>query len=338
MNLPKLSSADLKGKKVILRVDLDVPLSKEGATYGVKDNSRIKAWLPTLKYILDGGAQSVFVLGHIGRPAEGERISNAVVSKEFECVFVEDVFGKGIPSELSGALRKVFLLENLRFNEGEEKNDKDFAQKLAELGDLYVNEAFAVSHRKHASMVLLPGLLPHFAGLRFFDEVQKITQLMDSPKRPSVAVISGVKQDKVEMSVKLAGKFDKVLVGGKLPVYFNQQNPNPDKIILASLLPDGEDITLNSVSRFKSEISNAATIVLAGVPGRYEDEGHRQGTREVFLEVAESRAFKMAGGGHTETAINMLNLRDKFDWISVGGGAMLELMAEGTLPAIEALA
>ena len=107
--------------------------------------------------------------------------------------------------------------------------------------------------------------------------------------------------------------------------------------MVAQLNPDKEDVTLRSIENFEDEIKNAKTIVLAGVIGKYEDEGHRLGTKKVFEAVAKSGAYKVAGGGDTEAALTMLRLTDKFDWISVGGGAMLELLAKGTLPGIEVL-
>jgi phosphoglycerate kinase len=108
-------------------------------------------------------------------------------------------------------------------------------------------------------------------------------------------------------------------------------------MIMAKLVPDTEDITLHSVDKFKEEIAKAGTIILAGVPGKYEDEGHRQGTKVVFNAIAESSAFKVAGGGDAEAAITLLGLNDKFDWISVGGGSFLEFLAKGNLPGIVAL-
>jgi phosphoglycerate kinase len=110
-----------------------------------------------------------------------------------------------------------------------------------------------------------------------------------------------------------------------------------DKIIIGNLIMDKEDITLNTVDRFQKEIEGAKTIVVSGPLGRFEDEGHRQGTESVFKNIAESSAYKVAGGGDTEKAIILLNLMDKFDWVSVGGGAMLEFLSKKTLPGIEAL-
>ena len=320
MNLPKLSHQMVKGKSVILRLDLDV-----GA-----DTSRIESAKETINFLAENSAKTI-IIGHKGRPdgTEDERLSLKTLSS-----VISDLIGKEVVFEKEG---QIVLKENLRFDPGEEANDGDFAKKLANLADIYVNEAFAVSHRPHASIVGLPRFLPHAAGFRFVKEVENLSKIIENPKRPLVVLISGVKEDKVEMAKELTKIADKVLVGGKLPKYFGDFNPHSEKLMLADLTFDGFDIALNSAGRFKVEIAKAQTIVLAGVLGKYEEEGYRQGTQEVFKAVAESSAFKVAGGGETEAALTLLGLTKKFDWISVGGGAMLEFLSKGTLPGIEAL-
>ncbi len=135
---------------------------------------------------------------------------------------------------------------------------------------------------------------------------------------------------------------DKVLVGGRLPEYLGFEEsirslgPN-EKIVTANLVMDKEDITINSIERFEGEIEMAKTIVVAGPMGKYEDEGHRQGTQRVFAKVAAAEAYKVTGGGDSHVVVSLYKLEDKFDWISVGGGAMLEFLAKKTLPGIEAL-
>ena len=165
---------------------------------------------------------------------------------------------------------------------------------------------------------------------------------IDYFSKPVVVVISGIKEDKVEMAKKLSDIYDKVLVGGRLPEYFGDEGlesvrNQDEKLVIGNLTQDREDITLNTIEKFKSELSYAETVILAGVLGKYEDEGHMQGTKEIFEYISKLSAFKIAGGGDTETAITTLNLSDKFDWISVGGGAMLEFLSHKTLPAIEAI-
>ena len=319
MTLPSVQDQEVSGKRVLVRADLDVP---------EKANSRLEALLPTLRLLSQKGAE-IIIIGHRGRP-EGK------VVEELKLASIEERLRK-IVGEVD-----FKVLENLRFDPGEEANNPEYAKALSQNGDCYVNEAFANSHRAHASIVTLPKLLPHSAGLRFVKEVENLSRVLESPKKPTVAIVSGIKQDKVEMAKALSQKVDKVLVGGRLPEFFGDNTDsirmqNGEKLMIANLIMDKEDITLNSIDRFKEEITKAGTIILAGVLGKYEDAGHIQGTKEIFQAVASSSAYKIAGGGDTEAALTLFGLTDRFDWVSVGGGAMLEFLAKGTLPGIEAL-
>ena len=167
---------------------------------------------------------------------------------------------------------------------------------------------------------------------------------------PVIFVISGLKKDKLDYIQKLANLADKVLVGGRLPEYLETasseestsevtQGGSSDggRVVVARLNPDKEDITIRSIENFETEITQAGTIVLAGVLGKYEEEGHRLGTERIFAAVANSKAYKVVGGGDSVVAVYMLGLSDRFDWVSVGGGAMLEYLVAGTLPGIEVL-
>ncbi|EKE05703.1 MAG: hypothetical protein ACD_19C00182G0031 [uncultured bacterium] len=319
MNLPKLTDLDVSGKKVLLRLDLDLPA--QAGTNPDPNNIRIKSSFETLDYLKDK-ASEIIIIAHKGRP-DGKFDENLSL-KSFQAIF--DKWGAQV-------------YENLRFDKGEEENDIDFAEKLASLGDVYINDAFASSHRNHTSIVGLPKLLPHAVGLHFAKEVENLSKVFN-PERPLVILISGIKKDKLEMIQPLSELADKVLVGGRLPAYAeisNFQFPISNKILFANLIPDKEDITLNTIGMFKEEITKAKTIVLAGVLGKYEDEGHSQGTKEIFSAIAASSAFKIAGGGDTELAINQLAINHQFDWISVGGGACLQFLTKKTLPGIEVL-
>jgi phosphoglycerate kinase len=230
-------------------------------------------------------------------------------------------------------------LENLRFNPSEEKNDQEFAKSLASGQDFFVNEAFAVSHREHASIVSLPKLLPHAAGLRFTEEVENLSKVLSNPKKPVVMVISGLKDDKLAYMEDFLKLGDKILIGGRLPDYIHDTSPlrTNEKVIVGDLMADKEDITIHTMEKFETEIVSAGTIVVSGPLGKFEEEGHRQGTKRILDAIANCPAFKVAGGGDTESAIKLLNLTDKFNWVSIGGGAMLEFIAKGTLPGIIAL-
>jgi phosphoglycerate kinase len=319
IDLPKVTDLDVAEKRVLLRLDLDTDPNP--------NDLRIKASEETLDYLKEKGAQ-IIILAHKGRP-EG-KVDESLSLKQFQPIF--DKWGAEVR-------------ENLRFEKGEESNDPEFAKEIASWGDFYVNEAFASSHREHASIVGLPKLLPHAAGFRFEKEVENLSRVFDSPKHPVVFLLSGVKEDKLSYLEGIKKIADKVLIGGRLPDYMGDEKlvsvrsrGENEQVIVGNLTMDKEDITLNTIERFEKEIEKAGTIVVSGPLGKYEDEGHQQGTERVLRAVIENRgAFKIAGGGDTEKAISLLAISDKFNWISVGGGAMLEFLVNGTLPGITAL-
>ena len=344
MNLPYLSITDLNSKKVLLRADLDVSLEKSSS-----DILRLESLIPTLNFLSERNCKTI-IIGHMGRPEgknEKDSLRNIclelskILGKEIK--FIPEIISDSVKSEINYLKEGEFLmLDNLRFDKREEENEQDFAKSLSEYGEVFVNEAFATSHRSHASIVGIPKFIKGFLGLRFEKEVENLSRVLDNPERPVVAVISGVKEDKVEYANALVNIVDKVLAGGRLPEYLKNERSvrdfkDTDKLIIANLIYDKEDITLHSVERFKEEIKKAKTIVLAGVLGKYEDEGHRQATKEIFEEVANSGAFKIVGGGDSLVAIGMFNLTNKFNWVSVGGGAMLDYLVKGSLPGIDAL-
>lgn len=307
MNLPQLRDFDFKGKKVLVRGDLDVPL-KNGV---VIDDTRLRECLPTIKYLLDQQAK-VILMGHLGRP-DGkavEELKMAPVRKRLTELLGTDNFT---------------LLENLRFHPGEESNNPGFAKELASLGDFYVNEAFASSHRAHASIVGIPKLLPHCAGLHFQKEIENLSKAIDNPKKPLVFIIGGAKPEtRLPLVEEFKKKADFVLVGGKLA----------EK---SDLTEDGLDINQGTVEKFKKIIMTAGTIVWNGPLGKVEDERWEVGTREIARAIAGCGGFKIVGGGDTIAALTKFGLIDKMDYVSTGGGAMLEFLAEGTLPGIEVL-
>jgi phosphoglycerate kinase len=349
IDLPKLTDLDIKGKRVVIRADLDVDVT-QGSKLKAQ-NSRLMTLIPALKYLHEHGAKKIIVIGHRGRPRVADSFeSTAGGNKELSLQPISEVVEKMLEEELGEEEMKKLnmqMMENLRFNEGEEKDDGHFAKHLAEQADIYVNECFSTSHREHASIVALPKQFKSkfkssvAIGFRFQKEIKQLSKILDNPKKPLIVVISGVKEDKLSY-VELFLKFiDKVLVGGRLPEYIDR-NPKSEirnpKLVIARLLPDKDDITMRSIEEFEKEIIKAGTIVVSGPIGKFEEEGHKQGTERVFKAVVKNKeAFKVAGGGDTERAISELEIRDQFDWISVGGGAMLEFLTKGTLPGIEAL-
>ncbi len=316
MLLPKISDLNVQGKKVLLRLDLDCEPDP--------NDPRIKTSEATLNHLEENGA-GIIILAHKGRP--GGKVDEGLSLKPFQPIF--DKWGARVE-------------ENLRFNLGEENNDPEFAKSLASLGEVYINEAFASSHREHASIVGIPKLLPHAVGFRFASEVENLSKVFENPARPLLFIISGLKEDKLSY-IKVFETFaDKILVGGRLPDLLGDKalesvRLQKEKVIVGNLVMDKEDITLNTIEVFEKEIAKAKTIVVSGPLGRFEEDGHRQGTERIYKAVVGSSAFKVAGGGDTESALNMFGLYDKFDWVSVGGGAMLEFLSKKTLFGIEAM-
>ena len=341
MNLPTLQEQSATNKKVILRADLDVKKLK------TNENERLKNLLPTLSYLSENKAKTV-IIGHRGRTGGevSEKLSLKPVAEKLREIsgknidFIDEVVGEKVKAKVNEIKPGEFLmLENLRFDKREEENDEGFTKSLASFGEVYVNDAFSVSHRKHSSIVSLPKLLQSCIGFHFSNEIKHLEKVLNNPKNPVVFVISGIKQDKINFFEKLEGTADKILVAGRLPEYIHDTSPLREnvKYVIGRLMPDKEDITVKSIEKFEKEISSAGTIIVSGPMGKFEEEGHQMGTKRVLKAVSNSDAFKVAGGGNTEAAITKFSLEDKFDWISTGGGAMLEFLSTGTLLGLIAL-
>lgn len=340
------------GKRVLVRVDYNVSLkeTKKGAV--ILDDSRIRFSMPTLQFLTDAGAR-VILLSHLGQPQESfdPRFSLLPIAKKLN----ELAFGlinykkkvlfspKAVGNIAQSWVKKlekgqILLLENLRFYPGEEKNDPVFTKRLARLGHFYINDAFSVSHREHASVVGLPKVLPSAAGLALEKEIDSLDKLLKNPARPLVLVVGGVKEDKLEFVSRVVDWVDLVLVGGLLPekiASFPRLTKNK-KVIAGKLRSDHQDLDQETLEKFSQEITQAKTIIFAGPVGN-TDSGYYRGTRALFEAAIASGGFTVAGGGNTEAALTQLELVDKINYIASGGGAMLDFLAKKTLPGIEAL-
>lgn len=225
MKLHTINEADLKGKRVLIRVDFNCPV-KDGK---VTDPTRILAALPTINYILGQGA-SLVVMCHFGRP-KGEKkpeFSLATVKQEFEkqlgrpVTLAPDVIGDEV-EKLASALKPgdVLMLENVRFYKEEEKNDPEFAKKLAKLGDIYCNDAFGTAHRAHASTEGVAHYLPSYAGFLIEKEVKFMAPLLENPDHPFVAIIGGSKvSSKISVLESLSKTCDTIVIGGGMAYTF----------------------------------------------------------------------------------------------------------------------
>jgi len=299
-------AGDLKGKKVLVRVDWNVPI-EDGK---VLDDFRIKKSLPTLEYLKDAGAQ-VLLATHL-----------------------EEGSTKNLENHVPEGME---LLENLRADSGEEANSEEFAKELAGKAEIYVNEAFSASHRAHASIVGVPKLLPSFAGLQLVKEVENLSKAFNS-SHPFLFILGGAKPEtKIPLVEKFLDIADSIFVGGlsAKPLSEIPLGKNP-KI----LYPHGDltalDVDDETIRQLSGKIKNAEFILWNGPLGYYE-KNYKKGTLELAKMIASASGESIVGGGDTLAAIEELGILEKLSFVSTGGGAMLDFLANGTLPGIEAL-
>jgi phosphoglycerate kinase len=335
--------ADVGGKRVLVRSDLNVPL--EGGR--VADDTRIRASLPTLQLLLDRDAARVSVCSHLGRP-KGE-------DPQYSMKPVRERLGELLGDE------RVNVLENTRFNAGETKNDPAFAQELADDNELFVEDAFGSVHRAHASTVGVASLLPAYAGLLLERELQELGKLLGDVEHPFVLISGGAKvEDKLGVLQNLGGKADAVLIGGKMAEQLRDENPLsfdvvlPTDVVAASEfaedadarvapyddLPDGWlglDIGPETRKTFARHIAGARTIFWNGPMGVFEWSRFAEGTKAVAEAVARSDAYSVVGGADSARALAELGLDDEVSWVSTGGGAALELLEGKDLPGVSVI-
>jgi phosphoglycerate kinase len=362
--------SDVFGLRFLVRTSLDIPV-ENGVSH---DHFRLRRAIPTLIHLIDKGAR-VIILTHVGRDPENSTAPLIpLLEKHIPVTHVPGVVGE----EVYGAVAHMkegsaILLENLRSHEGEEKNDEEFAKTLASYGDFYVNDAFAVSHREHASIVGIPKYLPSFAGIVFMEEYSELSKAL-TPKTPSLFILGGAKyKTKEPLIEKYAHTYTHSFVGGALANDFLKGkgyeigksltspvdltgNPllSQDNILLPSdvvvesdsktrttepqsVLPSEAivDVGPNTIDMLAPYIEKAETILWNGPLGYYEK--YDVGTKSCAELIARSNAFSIIGGGDTVAAIDSLNLSDSFSFISTAGGAMLHFLEKKTLPGIEAL-
>jgi len=356
---------DVQTKRVFLRLDLNVPVTN-GA---VSDDFRIKKSFETIDFLRKAGASIV-----MGSHFEGEGGSLLPVyeylkARYGDVSFVSDFFPQ-TPDFSSG---KMFLLENLRKYEGEKANSPLFAKHLASFTDVYVNEAFPSAHRAHASIVGIPEYIPGFAGFKFEEEIKNLSRAFN-PEHPFLFILGGAKfETKIPLVKKFFEMVDTMFIGGAIANdFFRTQGIQTGESLLSKsdfnlssfltpklILPHdvvvqrGEqsytkkvlevssdekivDVGPGSIEELRTKIKEAKIILWNGPLGNYE-MGFKNGTLELAKMIAESRALSIVGGGDTVASIAELGLEDKFSFLSTAGGAMLDFLANGTLPGIEAL-
>ena len=325
---------------MLVRADLNVPL-EDGR---VADDTRIRASLSTLQYLLEHDAAEVAVCSHLGRPKGPD--------PAFSMKPVEEALRALLPDE------RLQVLENTRFNPSETKNDPAFARELADDRDLFVEDAFGSVHRAHASTVGVAELLPAYAGLLLERELEELGKLLGDVERPFVLVSGGAKvEDKLGVLRNLGGKADTVLVGGKMAEQLREDNPLAfevelpvDVVAVAAFAEDAEtkvapyeelpngwlglDIGPETRGRFGAEIAKARTIFWNGPMGVFEWPRFAEGTKAVAEAVARSDAYSVVGGADSARALHELGLEDEVSWLSTGGGAALELLEGKDLPGV----
>ena len=353
MKLPLLKNANVSGKTVFLRADLDVPLSQlstiNNKQLTIEDDTRLVSAIPTIEYLLKHNAK-VIIGGHLGRPKGVDRnLSLEPIAEWFCSKYHVSSIKYGKRGEFNGweIGENIFLLENLRFFEGEEKNDEGFSKNLASLAQIYVNDAFAMCHRNHASIVGITHFLPPAVGFHLEKEVQNLTRAMENPKRPLVVIVGGKKiETKLPIVSKMHRIADYVLVGGKiaeesqafLKVRYEKIQGKKSVLLIADSTPDGLSITEKSLYNFLDIIPLAGTIIWNGTMGFIgEKEDEFQATRKIARAIIKSKAYSVVGGGDTVEFLNKLGILDKFSFASTGGGAMLAFLSGEKLPGIEAL-
>jgi len=371
--IDELSEKDLKGKRVVLRVDFNLPLDAQG---NVADMFRVKQAWKTVQYLSERGAR-VIAMSHIGKDETETLEPVARAINEFaKIMFIPDITGP-IARDTVSAMKdgEIVLLENLRCDPREKKNDETFAKELASLGDLYVDDAFAAAHREHASIVGVPKFLPAYAGFLIRDEVSNLQAALN-PERPSFAILGGAKfETKAPLISKLLATYDHLFIVGALANdIFKARGLPVGKSLVSKELPDEDvlehdnliapvdvtveqsdgqarvkkpeevaeddkimDIGPDSVALVAPYIANAKFILWNGTTGYYEG-GYISWMKAIGELMGKSAAKKVIGGGDTIAAIEASGVdQSKLGFLSTGGGAMLEYLLKGSLPGIDVL-
>ncbi len=363
---------DLRGKYVLLRSSLNLPLNKDGS---IRNKFRLIKALPTMRYLHEAGAKTI-IISHIGRDPKAS--SKAVFSTLEKYLPVQ--WGGSIATEGFRQRRALMsngdllMAENLRQHQGEKSNDIKFINLLASMADIYVNDAFAVAHRDHASILGVPLKMDSYTGITFYDEVTELKKAM-TPQKPSLFILGGSKFDtKIPLVKKYLDLYDKVFVGGALAndifklkgyevgkslvsdnLLLDEEIINNDKLLLPidvvavghegkrvcvpeAVLPTEKilDCGPATIEMLATYIEAAKTILWNGPVGAYE-MGYVQGTEIIARHIAASEAFSVIGGGDTLAAVEKLNIYDLFGFVSIAGGAMLAFLENGNLPAVKIL-
>jgi phosphoglycerate kinase len=355
----RMSDLDLANKRVLIREDLNVPI-KDGR---VSSDARILAALPTIEQALAQGAR-VILMSHLGRPTEGEY--EAQFSMQPVADYLAELLERDVPvvadwqQGLEVAAGEVVILENVRFNPGEKKDDEQLARAYAALCDVFVMDAFGTAHRAQASTHGVALYAPvACAGPLLARELEALEQALANPARPMVAVVGGSKvSTKLTVLETLADRVDHLCEHDLIPaakaLLEKTDIPIPTDVVTGPEFSEDAPATLKSANEVTAEemifdigpqtsatigalLRDAGTILWNGPVGVFEFDQFAQGTEALSLAIADSDAFSLAGGGDTLAAIDKYGVADKVSYISTGGGAFLEYVEGKTLPAVAVL-
>ena len=342
-----IKDLDLKDKNILMRVDYNVPL-KDGQ---ITDDLRIRASLPTINYLLEKGVKKIILISHLGRP-EGQ------INPEFTLSPVADSLKTLLPSQTIGFYPlpqkdekinipdqvKIALLENLRFDPGEEANSEEFIKNIIDSVDaeIFVQDGFAVVHRAHASTDAIKKFLPVYAGLLLEKEIENLSKVLENPEHPVLLVIGGSKvEDKQPLIDKFVKIADHILVGGKIAA--DGYKPTDSKIVVAEDFDEDSegaklDIGPISTAEFAKYIASAKTIIWNGVMGKVEDPAFTTASSIIADTIGKNQTATtiICGGDTTGFVENYLKDHQdlKYSLISTGGGAALEFLLGKKLPGI----
>lgn len=350
MNLKSIRDVDVKDKTVLVRVDYNVPIENGEVT----SDLRVAASLPTINYLISGGAKKIVLISHLGRP-EGKP------SKEFSLAPVVEVLKTLLPGPAIGfytlekgqklsslSKNKIDILENLRFDAREEENSAEFAQEIVDFvePDLFVQDGFAVVHRAHASTDAIAKILPAYAGLLVEKEVNGLEKAITNPEKPLLLIIGGSKvDDKAPLIEKFLPIADHIVVGGKIAA--DGYEAKSDKIYVADEFDEDAtgaklDVGPVATAKIADFITDAKTIVWNGLMGKAEDPAYAACSTIVAEMLGEKEdAETIVCGGDTTGFVEELMLDHptlKYSLISTGGGAALEFLSGKELPGLKALA
>lgn len=339
----------IKGKRILIRIDVNEPVDDKG---NPQDTFRINKALQTIQYLIQKEAK-VIIIAHLGDPKGKvkQALSLYPISQVlgelggFKVNFIHSPLSE-IQASITDSLHDgdVMMLENVRFDLREENNDISYAQLLAQYGDVYVNDAFSVTHRDHASVSKITTLLPSFAGLLLAEEMRILNTIIHNPSSPSVAIIGGAKiSTKLPVIETLEHSFDHILLGGKIAnEYIDMYGAHYKPKVIAPIdFIDEQRYDIGPKTRllFAEYITKASTIIWNGPLGWFEKKPYDEGTQYIAQAIAQNElSYSVIGGGETVDEVHNLHQESKIDFISTGGGAMLEYIAQkGKLPAILAL-